>query len=88
MKQTHFSVLVVSFTAALAVFFAVPSEPPLWVPLALFLLAAAWLEFAGKRDAYRLMRVGLVLLVFAVGFGWAQSDCGAGGRPRPEVDAP
>lgn len=41
MKQTHFSVLVVSFTAAMAAFFAVPNEPPLWIALALLLLAAA-----------------------------------------------
>ena len=86
MKQTHFSVLVVSFNSAMAVFFAVPNEPPFWVPLALLLLAASWLEFAGKRDAYRLMRLGLVLLVFAIGFSWAQfrTHCHRWARPAPQ----
>lgn len=72
MKKSHFSLLTFSFTLAIAIFFAVPVEPPVWVTVALFVLAAAMLEFAGQRDWYRLMRVGFVLLVFASGFGWAQ----------------
>lgn len=72
MKQTHFSLLAVSFAAAMAVFFAAPFEWPIWVTLALAVLAAALLEYAGRRDYYGLMRIGLVVLVFAVGFGWAQ----------------
>lgn len=93
MQQTHFSVLVVSFATAMAVFFAVPVEPPIWVSLALWVAALAVLEFAGQRDAYRVMRLGLVLLVFALGFSWAQGrthwrDAGTGSIYLPGPEQP
>ena len=63
MKQTNFSMLIVSFATAMAVFFAVPNEPAIWVSLALFLIVAAVLEYGGQRDAIVVQENGLGLKV-------------------------
>ncbi len=73
MRQHHFSMLIVSFAAAMAVFFGWPNEPPVAVSLALATLALIILQYGEQRVRPRVRRAGLVLLAFAFGFGWAQA---------------
>jgi competence protein ComEC len=73
MRQHHFSMLIVSFTAAMAVFFGWPSEPPIGVTTAIGTLSLIVLQLGDQSHRPRVRRVGLVLLAFAFGFGWAQT---------------
>ncbi len=73
MRRTHFSLFIVSFAVAMAVFFGWPSEPPIWISLALVLVSCAVLYFARHRDMYRLTQFGMCLLMFSLGFAWAQA---------------
>ena len=62
MRQHHFSMLIVSFAAAMAVFFGWPNEPPVAVSLALATLALIILQYGEQRVRPRVRRAGLVLL--------------------------
>ena len=73
MRQHHFSMLIVSFTAAMAVFFGWPNEPPVWVSVAMGILTLMIWQFGEQSARPRVRRVGLVLLAFTFGFAWAQA---------------
>lgn len=72
MSRTDFSLFIVSFAAALAVFFGLAQEP--WENIGLLLIFTALLGLMGAYligDA-RAKKLSLIGLVFAVGFAWAQ----------------
>ena len=73
MQTIGFSALTVGFAAAMAVFFALPGEPPVWLGAILLLLPLALLEYAEQRSLPSLRSLGLLLLAMAVGFAWAQA---------------
>ena len=57
----------------MAVFFGWPSEPPIGVTTAIGTLSLIDLQLGDQSHRPRVRRVGLVLLAFAFGFGWAQT---------------
>ena len=60
MQTIGFSALTVGFAAAMAVFFALPGEPPLWLGAILLLLPLALLEYAEQRSRPSLRSLALL----------------------------
>lgn len=72
MSSADFSLFIVSFVAALALFFALVQEP--WENIGLLLIFFALLGLMGAYLAadVRARKLSWLLLVFALGFAWAQ----------------
>lgn len=72
MSRADFSLFIVSFAAALALFFAPVQEP--WENIGLLLIFFALLALMGAYLAtdVRARKLSWLLLVFALGFAWAQ----------------
>ncbi|MBT5518856.1 MAG: hypothetical protein HOK33_07950 [Rhodobiaceae bacterium] len=73
MRQNHFSMLIVSFAVAMAVFFGWPHEPPVAVSFALGTLALIVLQYGEQNLRPRVRRLGILFLAFGCGFAWAQA---------------
>lgn len=72
MSRADFSLFIVSFAAALALFFGLAQEP--WENIGLLLIFIALLGLMGAhlKGGACARKVSFVALVFAIGFAWAQ----------------
>lgn len=72
MSGSAFSLSIICFAVACAVFFGQTHEPPVNMGLILLLVAVIALMHAYLTPWDRLQKTAWLFLVFALGFGWAQ----------------
>lgn len=72
MSRTDFSLFIVSFVSAFALFFGLAREP--WENIGLLLIFIAILGVMGAQlvGRQRAQKLSFIFLVFAIGFAWAQ----------------
>lgn len=72
MSRSAFSLSIICFASAQAIFFGQSQEPPFNMGLILLLVALIALMHAHLTPWDRLQKTAWLFLVFAIGFGWAQ----------------
>ena len=72
MSRNDFSLYTVSFAAALAYFFGLAEEPSRNTGLLLIFIALIFVMLAHLSIHLHVQKLSHVLILFAVGFAWAQ----------------
>lgn len=72
MSRTDFSLSVISFATALALFFALPEEPHVNLGLIYLFIAMLLLMLAYLGDRLWMHRLAWGGVIVALGFAWAQ----------------